>query len=163
MTLGLTIPILDWGLGRGKYRMAQSSEEVVKTTVEQARTDFVQSVYLNVMQFNMQDDQLFIAAKSDTIAQKRYDLTKQRFLIGKVDVLDLNVSLSEKDAAKSFLPVPAKGYEYEYGPSQDTMTPGKGEDASTFFQQQQQHQQQHRTKHGNTMPSFPVFPPATCS
>jgi len=80
--------------------MAQSSQEVVKTTVDQARTDFVQSVYLNVMQFNMQDDQLYIAAKTDTIAQKRYDLTKQRFLIGKVDVLDLNVSLSEKDAAK---------------------------------------------------------------
>lgn len=99
-TLGVEIPILDWGLGRGRYKMAQSSQEVIKTTVDQARTDFVQSVYLNVMQFNLQDDQLMIAAKSDTIAQKRYDMTKQRFLIGKVDVLDLNVALSEKDAAK---------------------------------------------------------------
>jgi len=100
IALGLEIPILDWGLGRGRYKMAQSSQEVIKTTVEQAKTDFVQSVYLNVMQFNLQDDQLMIAAKTDTIAQKRYDMTKQRFLIGKVDVLDLNVSLSEKDVAK---------------------------------------------------------------
>ncbi len=100
-TLGLNIPILDWGLGRGKYKMAQSSQEVIRTTVEQSRNDFVQSVYLNVMQFNLQDDQLLIAAKSDTIAQKRYDMTKQRFLIGKVDVLDLNISLSEKDVAKT--------------------------------------------------------------
>ncbi|MCD4833150.1 MAG: TolC family protein [Bacteroidales bacterium] len=101
LTLGLNIPILDWGLGRGRYKMAQSSQEVIRTTVEQSRNDFVQSVYLNVMQFNLQDDQLLIAAKSDTIAQKRYDMTKQRFLIGKVDVLDLNVSLSEKDVAKT--------------------------------------------------------------
>jgi len=100
-TLGLNIPILDWGLGRGRYKMAESSQEVIRTTVDQARTDFVQSVYLNVMQFNLQDDQLLIAAKRDTIAQKRYDMTKQRFLIGKVDVLDLNVSLSEKDDAKA--------------------------------------------------------------
>ena len=100
VTLGLQIPILDWGLSKGKYRMAQSSQEVIKTTVDQARTDFTQSVFLNVMQFNLQDDQLKIAAKSDTIAQRRYDLTKQRFLIGKVDVLDLNVALSEKDVAK---------------------------------------------------------------
>ncbi|MDK2978783.1 MAG: hypothetical protein PWP52_1497, partial [Bacteroidales bacterium] len=100
-TLGLEVPILDWGLGRGRYKMAQSSQEVIKTTVEQAKTDFVQSVYLNVMQFNLQDDQVAIAAKSDTIAQKRYDMTKQRFLIGKVDVLDLNVALSEKDGAKT--------------------------------------------------------------
>lgn len=99
--LGLSIPIMDWGLGRGKYKMAQSSQEVIKTTVGQSRTDFIQNVYLNVMQFNLQDDQYLIAAKSDTIAQKRYDMTKQRFLIGKVDILDLNVALSEKDGAKT--------------------------------------------------------------
>ncbi|MFC2096655.1 TolC family protein [Bacteroidota bacterium] len=101
LSLGMQIPLLDWRLGKGRYKMAQSSQEVIKTTVDQARTDFVQSVYLNVMQFNLQDDQFLIAAKSDTIAQKRYDMTKQRFLIGKVDVLDLNVALSEKDAAKT--------------------------------------------------------------
>ncbi len=101
VTFGLNIPILDWGLGKGRYKMAQSGQEVIRTTVDQARTDFVQSVYLNVMQFNLQDDQLLIAAKRDLIAQKRYDMTKQRFLIGKVDVLDLNVALSEKDDAKA--------------------------------------------------------------
>jgi len=101
LTLGLEVPILDWGLGRGRYKMAQSSQEVIKTTVDQAKTDFVQNVYLNVMQFNLQDDQVLIAAKTNTIAQKRYDMTKQRFLIGKVDVLDLNVALSEKDGAKT--------------------------------------------------------------
>lgn len=100
VTIGLELPILDWGLGKGRYKMAQSSQQVINTTVQQARTDFEQNVYLNVMQFNLQDDQLLIAAKSDTIAQRRYDVTKQRFLIGKVDVLDLNVALSEKDVAK---------------------------------------------------------------
>ena len=39
-------------------------------------------------------------AKSDTIAARRYEVTKQRFLIGKIDVLDLNVADSEKDVAK---------------------------------------------------------------
>lgn len=101
LSLGLQIPIMDWKLGKGRYKMAQSSQEVIRTTVEQAQTDFTQTVYLNVMQFNLQDDQFLIAAKTDTIAQKRYDMTKQRFLIGKVDVLDLNVALSEKDRAKT--------------------------------------------------------------
>jgi len=98
--VGLEIPIVDWGLGKGRYRMAQSSREVIRTTVQQAQTDFEQNIFLNVMQFNMQDDQLLIAAKADNIAQLRYDVTKQRFLIGKIDVLDLNVALSEKDKAK---------------------------------------------------------------
>lgn len=98
--VGLDIPIMDWGQGKGQYRMAQSAQEVVRTNVQQAETDFEQEVMLQVMQFNLQDDQLRIAAKADTIAQSRYEVTKQRFLIGKVDVLDLNVALSEKDQAK---------------------------------------------------------------
>lgn len=98
--VGLEVPLVDWGLGKGRYRMAQSAEEVVKTNVLQSEIDFEQEVMLQVMQFNLQDDQLRIAAKADTIAQSRYEVTKQRFLIGNVDVLDLNVALSEKDASR---------------------------------------------------------------
>lgn len=100
VNIGVELPIIDWGMGRGMYRMAQSEEEVARTQVQQARIDFEQNIFLNVMTFNLQDDQLMIAAKADTIAQKRYDVTKQRFLIGKIDVLDLNIADSEKDVAK---------------------------------------------------------------
>ncbi len=98
--LGLQIPILDWGLGRGQYRMAQSAQEVVRTQVQQSQIDFNENVFLQVMQFNLQDDQVDIAAKADAIADLRYEVTKQRFLIGKIDVLDLNVALEEKDVAR---------------------------------------------------------------
>jgi len=98
--IGLEMPIVDWGLGKGRYMMAQSNQEVVKTTVQQARVDFEQNIFLSVAQFNLQDDQLFSAAKADTIGRKRYEVAKQRFLIGKIDVLDLNVADSEKDVAK---------------------------------------------------------------
>jgi len=97
--LGIAIPIMDWGLGRGKLKMAQSSQEVTKINVAQAEMDFEQEVYLQVMQFNLQDDQLQIAAKADTIARMRYEVSKQRFLIGRISVLDLNVALQEKDVA----------------------------------------------------------------
>jgi len=98
--VGFEIPILDWGQGRGRFRMAQSAQEVVKTNVQQAQTDFEQEVFLQVMQFNLQDDQLANAAKADTIADLRYEVTKQRFLIGKIDVLDLKDALEEKDVAR---------------------------------------------------------------
>lgn len=100
VVVGLEIPILDWGLGKGRYRLAQSSQEVIRTQVEQSRVDFEQNVFIQVMQFNLQNDQLNIAAKADTIAQLRFDVTRERFLIGKIDVLDLNIALTEKDVAK---------------------------------------------------------------
>lgn len=95
--IGFSVPIVDWGLGKGRYRMAQSSEELIKTQVQQSIIDFEQSVFLDVAQFNLQDDQVRIAAKSDTVAQKMYEVTKQRFLIGKIDVLELNNADTKKD------------------------------------------------------------------
>jgi outer membrane protein TolC len=80
--------------------MAQSAEEVVKMDVSQSMIDFDENILLQVMQFNLQDDQVVIASKADTIADLRYEVTKQRFLIGKIDVLDLNVALEEKDVAR---------------------------------------------------------------
>lgn len=95
--IGFTLPILDWGLGRGKYKMAQSSLELAQVQSQQAITDFQQNLYLDVEQFNLQREQVAIAAKSDTVAMKRYEVTKQRFLIGKIAVLDLNDADTRKD------------------------------------------------------------------
>jgi outer membrane protein TolC len=98
--IGFTLPILDWGLGKGRFKMAQSSLELAQVQSNQAIVDFQQNLYLDVEQFNLQKSQVEIAAKSDTVAMKRYEVTKQRFLIGKIAVLDLNDADSRKDQNK---------------------------------------------------------------
>ena len=95
--IGFTMPILDWGLGKGRYRMAQSSLELAQVQSEQAIVDFQQNLFLDVEQFNLQAEQVGIAAKSDTVAQKMFEVTKQRFLIGKISVLELNNADTKKD------------------------------------------------------------------
>jgi outer membrane protein TolC len=95
--IGFTMPILDWGLGKGKYRMAQSSLELAKVQSQQAIIDFQQNLLLDVEQFNLQGTQVAIAAKSDTVAMKMFEVTKQRFLIGKIAVLELNNADTKKD------------------------------------------------------------------
>ncbi len=100
LIFGIQIPLLDWGLARGKIKMAESNHELVVANVEQQKIDFDQEVFLKVMQFNMQKNQLLIAAKSDTVAQKRYYVTKQRYMIGKIDITELNIALTEKDEAR---------------------------------------------------------------
>jgi len=95
--VGITLPILDWGLGRGRYKMAQSSLQLAQVQAEQTLIDFDQNLYLDVEQFNLQSEQVAIAAKSDTVAAKMYEVTKQRFLIGKIAVLELNNADTKKD------------------------------------------------------------------
>ena len=79
--------------------MAQSNREVIKTNIEQQKVNFEQDIFLKVMQFNLQGEQLYTASKADTVAQLRYNVIKQRFLIGKISITDLNIAVSEKDEA----------------------------------------------------------------
>jgi outer membrane protein TolC len=95
--LGITVPILDWGLGRGKYKMAVSSLELAQVQSDQALVDFEQNLILDAEQFNLQRAQVLVAAKSDTVAMRMYEVTKQRFLIGKIAILELNNADTKKD------------------------------------------------------------------
>ncbi len=100
LRVGIQVPILDWGVGRGKVKMAESNRELVNTNLQQAMEDFEQEIFLRVMEFNMLERQMLIAAKTDTIAEKRYEVSRQRYLIGRIDIIELNIALAEKDRAK---------------------------------------------------------------
>jgi outer membrane protein TolC len=84
VTLQLNVPILDWGVARGRIKMAESQREITKSQVEQGLIDFKQSIYRDVMKFNLQKNQLAIAAKADTIAKLSYQITQDRYMIGKI-------------------------------------------------------------------------------
>ena len=98
--ISLNIPIVDWGQRRGQIQMAKSERNVTEISVKQARIDFEQQVLIMVMEFNMQQDILSIVAKADTVAQMGYDVTKQRFMIDKVDIIKLNSARNALDAAR---------------------------------------------------------------
>ena len=98
--LGITLPLLDWGMAKGRIKMAESNQELVRTSVEQEQIDFDQEVFLLVARFNMQYDQVIIAAKADTVAQKGYNITKARYLIGKISITDLNIAQTESNSSK---------------------------------------------------------------
>ncbi len=100
VSLGVAIPILDWGRGRGQVQMAESNLELEKLRLEQDKIDFNQSIFLKVKEFNMQKYQLEIAEKSDLVAQKSYNIAKERFMIGKIDHLNFSQAQTNKDQSR---------------------------------------------------------------
>ena len=98
--IGLSVPIVDWGRRKGRLMMAESTREVVNARVRQARIDFEQNIFQSVMEFNLQAEQVRNATKADIVAQKAYEVTFQRFLIGKVDVIKLNLARNDRESAK---------------------------------------------------------------
>jgi len=99
-SVGLNIPILDWGRGKGRLSMAKSNREVALATIRQERIDFEQDVYQSVLEFNLQSGQVFTSAKADTVAKMGFDVTFQRFLIGKIDVIKLNIASNDQETAR---------------------------------------------------------------
>jgi len=100
ISVGVSIPLVDWGKGKGQYKMALSNRELTRIMVEQEQLDFEQETYLQVLRFNSQKDQIVTSAKADTISELRYNIAKQRFLVGKVAITDLNIAGSERDGAR---------------------------------------------------------------
>jgi outer membrane protein len=43
--------------------------------------------------------QLATSAKADTVAQRRFDVAKNRYVIGRIDIGDLYIAQTEKDQA----------------------------------------------------------------
>ncbi len=100
LRIGVNIPLVDWGRRKGRLMMAESNREVVNARVRQSRIDFEQNIFQSVMEFNLQAEQVRNAAKADTVAQKGYEVTFQRFLIGKVDVIKLNIARNDRESAR---------------------------------------------------------------
>lgn len=99
--LTLSLPIFDWGVSKGKVRMAQAQLEVTKTKLEQAHQDYVQELRKKVLQFNAQPNQCRNAQRAQEIAEERYGITRKRFEAGAVSVTDLNTAQQELESAKS--------------------------------------------------------------
>ena len=97
--LTLSLPIFDWGVSKGRVKMAEADLEVTKTQLEQAHETYIQELQSSVFQFNMQSAQCAGALRAQEIADQRYEITKRRFETGVVTVTDLNTAQQESESA----------------------------------------------------------------
>ncbi len=100
VSIGLTIPILDWGKGKGQIRVAKSQRDLTNVQIEQSLTDFDKNIRKLVNQFNLQARRVEVAAITDSTAQRRSEVARHLYLLGRSSVLDLKNSIEEKDIAR---------------------------------------------------------------
>lgn len=99
--LSVQLPIFDWGVSKGRVKMAQADLEVTKTQLDQAHEEYLQSLRTSVVQFNSQAEQCKNAQRAQDIAEERYNIMKMRFEAGGVAVTDLNTAQQEKENARA--------------------------------------------------------------
>lgn len=120
--LTLSVPILDWGRGKGRVKVAQSQVEVAAAQIEQAKAQLRENVALKVMRFNRQSSQCEVSRKAEAVGRDRYAAARDRFLAGSTGVTDLNTAQSEMESASlRYLQDLAAWWEYYYDIRQMTL------------------------------------------
>ncbi len=100
LQLVFDIPILDWGRSRSRLKTAQANQKFVEYEVEQAQQVFKQEIFTQVTLFDMMQDQLSLTAQADSIASEKYQIARERYVLGHLSITDLSIAFQEKDQAK---------------------------------------------------------------
>ena len=104
LSVGLTIPLLDWGVRKGQLNVAKNNLNVVQISNKQKEISLEQDVVNTVQDFSIQQDIIKSAEKATRIADLAYQSTKERFIIGQNDISALTLSLNrQKEAQRNYI------------------------------------------------------------
>jgi outer membrane protein TolC len=100
LALSLSIPLVDWGVRRGKYNVARNELSVAKISARQSELSLEEDVIMTVGDFNIQQQLVASAEEALDLALMAYSETRQRFMIGKADINSLTLSLQRQQEAQ---------------------------------------------------------------
>lgn len=99
VNINLQIPLFLWGKSSAEIEVAMNNQQNVSNQNEQDRKKFEIDVRYQVSKFKLLQNQVILAQKADTIATRRFDVAKNRYIIGKIDMTQLFIAQNEKDNA----------------------------------------------------------------
>jgi outer membrane protein len=99
LSLAISMPLVQWGGRSANIQAAQLDEQRAEHTGRQTREQTVQEAHFAALGLAIARRQLAIAAKADTVGAKRFEVTKNRYVIGRIGMDNLFQAQTEKDAA----------------------------------------------------------------
>ena len=100
VSFSISIPLIDWGVRKGRYNMAKNNLNVSQITAQQGELQIEEDVIMTVGDFNIQKDMIQSAEEALEIADQAYKQTQQRFVIGKADINSLTLSRQRQQEAR---------------------------------------------------------------
>lgn len=98
--LTFTIPILDWGRSKSRTKTAEANLEFTAYAVEQDKQIFTQEIITQATLFDLMKEQLVLTSGADSIATEKYQIARERYVLGNLSITDLSIAFQEKDQAK---------------------------------------------------------------
>ena len=99
LSVGLTIPILQWGKRKLNIAKARASLEFEKARVANELQTIESNLVVEVILFDQLSNELENTREINMIAQERFQIAKESFVLGSLSVTDLFISQREQDDA----------------------------------------------------------------
>ena len=104
VSVSVSIPLVDWGVKKGKYNIAKNNLNVAQIAARQQELDLEQEVMMTVNDFHSQMRIIESAEEALDLADRAYYQTKQRFIIGKADINSLTLSHNrQQEASRNYI------------------------------------------------------------
>lgn len=99
LQVGLSMPLVQWGGGRAAVQAARLEASRSEAVALERRAALEEDARFAALALVQAGRMLTISAKADTVAAKRFEVAKNRYVIGKIGIGELYIAQSEKDAA----------------------------------------------------------------
>lgn len=99
VSVSLSIPLVDWGVRKGKYNVALNNLNVAQIAEKQEELSLEQDVVITVRDLESRQRLVNSALEALDLADKAYAQTQRRFIIGQTDINSLTLSNSRKQEA----------------------------------------------------------------
>ena len=114
VSLSVSIPLIDWGVKKGRYNMAKNDLTVAEIAARQGEIKVEEDIIMTVDEFNIQKDMIMAAEKALELAAINYAETLKRFVSGNVDIDALSLSRQRQQSANSNYLRVLQNYWYRY-------------------------------------------------
>ena len=99
LSVGVNLPMAQWGAGRAGVEAAKAASQRVTTTNRIRHDALAEDARFSALQLQQAQRSVVIAAKADTVAGKQFEVARNRYIIGKIANDALYLAQGEKDAA----------------------------------------------------------------
>lgn len=113
-SLALSMPLVQWGARSAEIEAAKAEEVRAESNRRLAREELLQEAHFAALQLDQSRSQLELSAKADTVAAKRFDVAKNRYIIGRIGIDNLFIAQNEKDQALQQYVQALRGYWLAY-------------------------------------------------
>ena len=100
MALTLTIPLVDWGVRKGRNNMAKNNLNITELSAQESEIRLEEEVIMTVGDFSVQQKMIRSAEEAMELAKLAQEQTQERFIIGKADINSLTLSTNRRQEAQ---------------------------------------------------------------